>query len=404
MSDFLHHKSELSVVIGEGWLSSFEAGSLKAGDVVRTGNLAGRPAILRYNGCEMAPCEVVILGDLFGARVTGTEPLGSAVPVPGSRDDLTELLPTAVVLGSIGVSPAELRGVGRNTIISLGKPFTESADAELRVAGLPLARGKVVVIEEEMGIRITECLARPFEEPAIRASGFVLDPNTSRTVKDYDFRRPDKFTKIASDSIHDTHCLFLRNLRVRMPELASGLPDGPSQAATDQCTFEESLQSMAGVGRFSLFAAENAGTRRPDREPPEGSRFAASGTALLEEEGTPHPVAPASRKVIDGLAHMRDYLNRQPVLIYHREGTPAHALLARDEARHALLSCLRGGWKNLVDLNLRSMPADDPFAAKPWVPPHDMVVIVSFKGTDGKVAMAIVYPFLTLEPLLGILG
>jgi len=404
MSDFLHHKGELSVSIGDGWLSSFEAGSLKVGDVVRTANLAGRPAILRYNGCEMAPCEVVILGDLFGVRVTGTEPVSEAVTVPGTRDDLAELLPTAVVLGSIRVSPAELRGVGRNTIISLGMPFTESADAELRIAGLPLARGKVVVIGEEMGIRITECLARPFEEPVIRASGFVLDPATRRTVKDYDFRRPDKFTKIAIDTIHDTHCLFLRNLRVRMPEVASGLPDDPAQAVTDQCTFEEALQWMAGVGRFDLFAAENIGTRRPDREPAEGSRFAARGTALLEEEGTPHPVAPVSRMIIDELAHLRDYLNRQPVLIYLREGTPACALLAREEARQALLSCLRGGWKNLVDLNLRPMPADDPFAAKPWIPPRDMVVTVSFDGTDGKAAMAIVYPFLTLEPLLGILG
>jgi flagellar motor switch/type III secretory pathway protein FliN len=404
MSDFFHQKGVLSVIIGEGWLSSFEAGSLKVGDVVRTGNLAGRPAILRYNGCEMGPCEVVVIGDLLGARLTGTEPLGETVAVPGTRDDLAELLPTEVVLGSIRVSPAELRGVGRNTIVSLGVPLSESEDAELRAGGVPLARGKVVVIGEEFGLRVTCMLARPFAEADIRASGFLLDPNTSRTVKDYDFRRPDKFTKIAIDNIHDTHCLFLRNLRVRMPELAAGLPDDPSQAATDQCTFEESLQWMAQVGRFALFAAENTGTRRPDREPPEGGRFAARATALLEEEGTPHPVAPGSRKIIDGLAHIRDYLNRQPVLIYHREGTPAHALLARDEARQALLSCLRGGWKNLVDLNLRPMPADDPFAEKPWIPPHDMVVTVSFNGTDGKVAMVIVYPFLTLEPLLGILG
>jgi hypothetical protein len=33
-----------------------------------------------------------------------------------------------------------------------------------------------------------------------------------------------------------------------------------------------------------------------------------------------------------------------------------------------------------------------------------MVVIVSFNGTDGKPVMTIVYPYLTLEPLLGILG
>ncbi len=404
MSDFFHMNGTLSVIIGQGWLSSFEAGSLKVGDVVRTGQLAGRPAMVRYNGCEMGPCEVVIIGDLFGARVTGTEPLGEVVPVPGTRDDLAELLPTDVVLGSIAVSPAELQGVGRNTIVSLGKPFSESADAELAAAGMPLARGKVVVIEEEMGIRITEVLARPFTEAGIRASGFVLDPHSRRRVKDYDFRKPDKFSKIAIDKIHDTHSLFLQNLAVRLPGLAASLPSGPSQAATDQCTFEESQQWMAAAGRFALFAAENLGARRPERDPADGSRWAARGKALLEEDGTAHPVAPESRRFIEELENVRDYVNRQPVLIYHRTGTTVSDELGRDGARAALLACLRGGWKNLVDLNLKPVPADDPFAREPWIPARDMVILVSFEASDGKPALVIVYPYLTLEPLLGVLG
>jgi flagellar motor switch/type III secretory pathway protein FliN len=404
MSDFFNTKGPLTVVIGQGWLSSFEAGSLKVGDVVRTGHLAGRPCTLRFNGCEMAPCEVVVIGDVFGVRVTGTEPLGETVTVPGTRDDLAELLPIEVVLGSIRVSPGELRGVGRNTIISLGLPLSVTEDAELRVVGMPLARGRVVVIGEDMGIRVTRVLTRPFSDADIRASGFLLEAHTSRQVKDYDFTRPDKFTKIAIDNIHDTHCLFLRNLRVRVPEMAAGLAVNPSQPLVDQCTFEESQQWIAKAGRFSLFAAENLGMRRPDREPPAAGRFAAHGKALLEEEGTAHPLAPETRKFIDELARVRDYVNRQPVLVYVREGSQAHAALDRPDAREALLSCLRGGWKNLVDLNLRPIPADDPFAGKPWIPPRDMVIIVSFDGADGKAEMAIVYPYLTLEPLLGVLG
>ncbi len=135
MSDFIDTKGVLSIVIGQGWLSLFEAGSLKAGDVVRTGSLAGRPAALRYNGCELAPGEVVVIGDIFGIRVSGTEPAGETVTVPGARDDLAELLPIEVVLGTIRVSPAELRGVGRNTIISLGQPISAAEGPELRASG-----------------------------------------------------------------------------------------------------------------------------------------------------------------------------------------------------------------------------------------------------------------------------
>lgn len=404
MSDFFHSRGTLSVVIGRGWLSSFEAGSLKAGDVVRTGQLAGHPAMLRYSGCEMGTCEVVIIGDLFGVRVSGTEPLGETVPVPGTRDDLAELLPTDVVLGSIRVSPSELRGVGRNTIVSLGKPFGESADAELWAAGMPLARGTVVVIEEEMGLRVTEALARPYAEAEVRASGFVLDPHSRRRVKDYDFRRPDKFSKIAIDNIHDIHCRFLHALAVRLPALAANLPPGPSQAVTDQCTFEEARQGMAAAGAFALFAVENTGPRRRDRAAEDGSRWAARGVALLEEEGTARPVTDGSRRFIDELANMRDYVNRQPVLVYHRDGTAVAEALGGGEVRETLLACLRGGWKNLVDLNLRPMPAGDPFARDPWIPAQDMVITVSLNDPDGRPALVIVYPYLTLEPLLGVLG
>jgi hypothetical protein len=260
------------------------------------------------------------------------------------------------------------------------------------------------VIKEDMGIRITQVLARPFAETDIRASGFLLDPNTRRKVKDYDFKRPDKFTKIAIDNILDTHCLFLRNLRIRLPAMAAGLSANPYPATVDQCTFEEALQELVKIGRFSLFAAENLGRSRLDSRTAAEGRFAVHGTALLEEEGTAHPVAPNVRKFIDELGNIRDYVNRQPVLIYHRDGTPVQAALGQAEGGEALLSCLRGGWKNLVDLNLRPMPTDDPFAREPWIPAQDMVIIVSFNGADGKPAMVIVYPYLTLEPLMGVLG
>ena len=48
------------------------------------------------------------------------------------------------------------------------------------------------------------------------------------------------------------------------------------------------------------------------------------------------------------------------------------------------IACLRGGWKNLVDLNLRPMPDDDPFAREPWIPANDMVILVSFADPEGK--------------------
>ncbi len=42
---------------------------------------------------------------------------------------------------------------------------------------------------------------------------------------------------------------------------------------------------------------------------------------------------------------------------YSRQG-PLAAALAAGTGREAVFSCLRGGWKNLVDLNLRPVPGD----------------------------------------------
>ncbi len=53
------------------------------------------------------------------------------------------------------MSLAELSGVGNGTVVGLGRPFSTGEDAEIFAAGIPLARGKVVTLGEEMGIRVT---------------------------------------------------------------------------------------------------------------------------------------------------------------------------------------------------------------------------------------------------------
>ena len=278
--------------------------------------------MLRYNGCEMGPCEVVIIGDLFGVRVTGTEPLGETVRRARARGTTW---PSCCPPRSCS---ARSRCRPRSCGASAGTPSSASASPcrsrRTPSCGPPGCRspaGKVVVIEEEMGIRITRVLARPFAEADIRASGFLLDPDTPPDGEGLRFPRPDKFTKIAIDNVHDTHCLFLRNLRVRLP--GGGRRPGrrpvPSRSSTSAPSRNRSSGSRT-AGRFGLFAAENLGTRRPDRDPAAG-RFAARGKALLEEEGTR---ASRSRRRAGSSStswtNVRDYVNRQPVLIYHPGG------------------------------------------------------------------------------------
>ena len=146
MQRFFDTKGTLEVSIGEGYLSSFETGILKPGDVVKTSREAGYPCSVFYNGHVLCQGEIVVPDDVFALRVSSlvrAEPFG---PVPGNTDDVVEILPTRVSLGSIRLSLNELKDVSQGTCISLGKPFSAQADAELSAAGIPLARGKVVCI------------------------------------------------------------------------------------------------------------------------------------------------------------------------------------------------------------------------------------------------------------------
>ena len=65
-------------------------------------------------------------------------------------------VPVQVVLGETDVAVRDLLGIGEGTIIELrslaGEPVL------LYAAGEPIAKGEVVVIDENFGIRVTEIL------------------------------------------------------------------------------------------------------------------------------------------------------------------------------------------------------------------------------------------------------
>jgi flagellar motor switch/type III secretory pathway protein FliN len=402
MNDFFSIKGLLTASIGDGFLSSFEASTLKPGDIIRTTRLAGTPSIILFNGTPLCPCEVVVIGggngkETFGVRVINRGPRVPPAEGPGARDDLIEILPTVVSLGSIRVSLAELKNVAPDTIISLGKPFSTDEDAELLVAGIPVARGKVVVLDEEMGIRITSIAGTRFTETNVRSSGFLFEQGVGITAKDYDFRRPDKFAKAAIMRMANIHGLFARNVKARVPAIAPLLSGSVYPSSVDQLTIGELRDDLKQKGGYSYFVAEiapvraSAGTERPT----EGS--VARAKPFLEEEGTAHPLPERTRGHIEEYRTKKPYLTRSPIYFFYKDTVIA-------DAREALLACLRGAWKNLADLNIRLVADDDPLAKVEIVTDNEMVCIATFEGKDKQVDLCVAYTFFTLEPYLGLLG
>jgi flagellar motor switch/type III secretory pathway protein FliN len=411
MTDLFTTRGTLTVSIGEGFLSSFEVSTLKKGDIVRTIRLCGMPSMMHFNGVPLCPCEVVVLGGIFAVRVT-QRPGRDLEVLPGlaTRDDLVEILPFMVSLASVHMSLAELKTAGPGTIIGLGKPYTTDVDAELSVAGIPAATGKVVAFigpSGAMGIQIDRVYGTTFKEKNIRSSGYLHEPGSlSEKWVPYNFTLPDKFTVNSMTKMDAIHALFFRNLRAGLPRLAELLADHSVHAAlVDQLTFGEVAGFLPRDVKFGQFDAEivpmRGGREAESRE--KGVREKGV-VAFLEEEGTPHPVDPRIRREIEKLQPQIDMLReRSPIVFLYRDDAGMRSIFESSEGQEALLACLRGAWKNLVDLRIQPSTSAEAQSGAPAIHGQEMIMAIAFNGKDGPCGLCLVYPYRTLEPYMGLL-
>jgi flagellar motor switch protein FliN/FliY len=95
----------------------------------------------------------------------------AAVPVEPASAELERLydvpVELAVEIGRTRMTIRETLALGPGSIVTLDRLAGEPVD--LLVNGKPIARGEVVVLDEEFGLRVTEVLAGAAEAPAADA-------------------------------------------------------------------------------------------------------------------------------------------------------------------------------------------------------------------------------------------
>lgn len=89
----------------------------------------------------------------------GVEPGGTGAPAGGSDLDRLHDVPVelAVEIGRTRMTIGETLALGPGAIVTLNRLAGEPVD--LLVNGKPIARGEVVVVDEEFGLRITEVVS-----------------------------------------------------------------------------------------------------------------------------------------------------------------------------------------------------------------------------------------------------
>ena len=102
----------------------------------------------------------------FEATVTGDQPV--AGDLSGDLERLHDVpVELAVEIGRTRMTIGETLALGPGSIITLNRLAGEPVD--LLVNGKPIARGEVVVIDEEFGLRVTEVVTGGRAKPDLDA-------------------------------------------------------------------------------------------------------------------------------------------------------------------------------------------------------------------------------------------
>lgn len=220
MQDFLNEEGTLSVILGKGYISLYEVNNLKKGDVFQVPGRAGESCFVCLNNEFLCNAEVVVIEDQYGIRISRDSSVHSIGSLPGVVDDVIELLPMMIKLDEVQVSINELSGITPDSIIAFDKKYSRKQSVELITAGIPIAKGLFMVINENFGIEITDIYHKGRSKVPVRSSGYKVDTDSSDyKINYYNFARPDKFTWETILKFKSIHNLFIENCRLLIPEM-----------------------------------------------------------------------------------------------------------------------------------------------------------------------------------------
>jgi flagellar motor switch protein FliN/FliY len=111
----------------------------------------------------------------------------TTVPQPGAGGEPAELerlyevpVELAVEIGRTHMTIRETLALGPGSIVTLNRLAGDPVD--LLVNGKPIARGEVVVIDEEFGLRVTEVVAAEPDPPAAPARSAEALPDAPAAI------------------------------------------------------------------------------------------------------------------------------------------------------------------------------------------------------------------------------
>ena len=100
---------------------------------------------------------------------------------------------------------------------------------------------------------------------------------------------------------------------------------------------------------------------------------------------------------------------RQPfekkMLMFVDRSLPLNDISDTSAFDELVLQPLRNSWKSVADISIKTARTNTPFDEIDIIPDADMILIAAFGKPDSKdILLLIVYPYIFLEPMIGLLG
>ena len=400
MDQLLDQKKPLSLIVGSGWLSLYEAEHLEAGDVIRFDQTAGYPHRVTYNDRFFCLAEVVICWKNFGMLIVGLrDPEPPSAGFAGAAEDATEFFPVECRLASAGLSIAELRGTGPESLVIFDRGFSTEEDAELLFAGVPVARGKVGVIEENYCLRVTGVSGVVKSGAKPLSSGYRYGRNApGMRYKDYDFRRPDKFSRSQIASMKMIHETFLRNLSLVLPGA-----ERFEILDVDQMTWSELWPELDKGMRIVRASSGLRSVPLPDTGGKE--QAGVRRKLLVVPEGTNFPQTKELEAWIEKASLNKKRKRLEPGVLFAvgRESS-LEKQTGEEQFTELVLEPLRQSWKQIAGMDFRFSGTAEDRSGVTDQGENDMILsFILGDRNDPKNRMIIIYPYFTLEPVFSLL-
>ncbi|NPV53684.1 MAG: flagellar motor switch protein FliM [Firmicutes bacterium] len=223
---------------------------------------------------------------------------------------------------------------------------------------------------------INALLSSLMEDQASEEAAGAPAPAGPKDVKPYDFRRPDKFSKVQLRTLEMLHDTFARHLSTTLSTHLR-TPIKVTLTLVEQLTFDEFISSLPALTVIASI----------DMSPLDGK-------AVLE-------INPAvAFSMIDRLLGGAGRFEGEPRELTDLEQMLMKKLMAR------VVDDMAGVWSNLIQLepSLENMETNPQFVQA--MSPNDSVSVLAFEISAENMSgtMSLCLPYLTLQPIIPRLG